>query len=144
MPDVADSLPVPEQSQPSAPKTDTTAGKTVLIVEDEKPLSHALEMKLKHEGFVATVVTNGQDAIDELIKTKHSVVLLDLIMPQVDGFTVLGTLKEKSISVPVIVLSNLGQDEDRKKAKELGAVEYFVKSNTPISEIISSVKKTLS
>lgn len=64
-------------------------------------------------------------------------ILLDLIMPHMDGFAFMEQLKKKS---PVIVLSNLGQDEDKERAKKLGAKDYFVKSNTPITEIIKKVK----
>ncbi len=67
-------------------------------------------------------------------------ILLDLIMPEMDGFTFLQNLKKKT---PVIVLSNLGQDEDRARAKELGAKDYMVKSNTPITEIVKVVKTFL-
>lgn len=118
-------------------------GKMILIVEDEKPLSHALEMKLKSQGYGTKVVTNGTDAIEELKKTKYQLVLLDLIMPVMDGFGVLTEMASHKLKVPVIVLSNLGQDEDRTKAKSLGAVDYFVKSNTPIAEILTRVKQAL-
>lgn len=133
---------------PKAPTTSPeveipATGKVILIVEDEKPLSHALEMKLKHQGFATKVVTNGQEALDALSKETFAMVLLDLIMPVIDGFGVLEEIKNKKIDVPVIVLSNLGQDEDRAKAKALGAIDYFVKANTPIAEIVSNVKQSL-
>ncbi len=135
----------PDTAAPASPQPETAGGKKILIVEDEKPLAHALEMKLKHEGFVPEVVPNGEDALNALNNaTSYSLMLLDLIMPRVDGFTVLSEMKRRGISIPpVMVLSNLGQEEDRKKAKELGAVNYFVKSNTPISEIVSAIKQTL-
>lgn len=118
-------------------------GKLILIVEDEKPLSHALDMKLRSQGFTTKVVANGTDAIAELKKTKYHLVLLDLIMPIMDGFGVLTEMASSKLKIPVIVLSNLGQDEDRIKAKALGAVDYFVKSNTPIAEILTRVKQAL-
>lgn len=138
-----------EQEQPS---TDAVAaadikkpvaenGKMVLIVEDERPLSHALEMKLKNQGFGTKVVTNGRDAIKELKEVKYHLVLLDLIMPVMDGFAVLEEMRNQKLNVPVIVLSNLGQEEDRAKTKSLGAVDYFVKSNTPIAQILNRVKE---
>lgn len=128
----------PVSTEPSAGN-----GKLILIVEDEKALSHALEMKLTHQGFKTKVVTNGQDALDELKDTKYAMVLLDLIMPVIDGFAVLEEIKNRKLKTPVIVLSNLGQEEDREKAKTLGAIDYFVKSNTPIAEIITRVKSAL-
>lgn len=137
--------PETDASNAAAPEAAKPAGngKMILIVEDEKPLSHALEMKLKSQGFVTKVVTNGTDAIEELKKTKYQLVLLDLIMPVMDGFGVLTEMANNKLKVPVIVLSNLGQDEDRTKAKSLGAVDYFVKSNTPIAEILTRVKQAL-
>ncbi len=118
-------------------------GKKILIVEDERPLSHALEIKLKSQGFNTTVVINGQEALDEMAKNEYDMVLLDLIMPIMDGFGVLEEMQNKKIKIPVIVLSNLGQDEDRAKTKALGALDYFVKSNTPIAEILERVKSAL-
>ncbi len=141
------SEPTPEEKQPPADaavkKPVTPNGKNILIVEDERPLSHALEMKLKAQGFTTKVVMNGQDALTELANGKYNMVLLDLIMPTMDGFGVLEEMKNKKLSVPVIVLSNLGQDEDRVKTKALGAIDYFVKSNTPIAEILERVTSAL-
>ena len=141
------SLPSPEEKAVTAEvvvkKPVASNGKNILIVEDERPLSHALEMKLRAQGFSTKVVMNGQDALTELAIGKYDMVLLDLIMPIMDGFGVLEEMKNKKLKVPVIVLSNLGQDEDRTKTKALGAVDYFVKSNTPIAEILERVKSAL-
>ncbi len=137
----------PPEAKPEAVKPVATekaclpAGRRILIVEDERPLSHALEMKLKNQGYDPHVVMNGTDAIAEVKKGGYALILLDLIMPIMDGFAVLEELKSMKNTVPVIVLSNLGQDEDRAKAKTLGAVDYFVKSNTPIADIVERVKK---
>lgn len=130
----------PPEEKPKAETKSQSNGKTILIVEDEKPLSHALEMKLKGQGYETVVCTNGADALNEMKKKSFSLVLLDLIMPVMDGFAVLEEMQKQKIKTPVIVLSNLGQDEDRAKAKQLGAMDYFVKSNTPIAEILSRVK----
>ena len=100
-------------------------------------------MKLKHEGFETDLATNGAEAIEKLKTEEYSMVLLDLIMPVIDGFGVLEEIRSRQLKTPVIILSNLGQDEDRAKAKELGAVDYFVKSNTPIADIISRVKDVI-
>ena len=130
-------------SESAVPAEIKSKGKSVLIVEDERPLAHALEMKLQSQGYQTTIATNGECALVELKKNKYALVLLDLIMPVVDGFAVLEGMKSQKIRVPVIVLSNLGQDEDRAKAKELGAIEYYVKSNTPIAEIIARVNSAI-
>lgn len=143
----AQSEPTPEEKavpvETPVKKPAVSNGKNILIVEDERPLSHALEMKLKAQGFATKVVMNGNDALTELATGTYDMVLLDLIMPTMDGFGVLEAMKNKKITVPVIVLSNLGQDEDRIKTKALGAVDYFVKSNTPIAEILDRVRSAL-
>ncbi|MDA0376677.1 MAG: response regulator [bacterium] len=122
------------------PKEDIKKGKKILIVEDEHPLAHALELKFTHEGYDVTIAVDGAEGLKVANATKFDMILLDLIMPQIDGFTFMEKLKKKA---PIIILSNLGQEEDKERAKQLGAVGYFVKSNTPIVEIIKSVKATI-
>lgn len=117
-----------------------TGAKCILIIEDERPLSHALELKFSHEGFACTVANNGTEGLKEANTGKYAVILLDLIMPEMDGFTFLEQMKKKT---PVIVLSNLGQTEDKDRAKALGAKDYLVKSNTPITDIVKVVKSFL-
>lgn len=112
----------------------------ILIAEDEKAIAGALNLKLNHEGFDARVAFNGKDAIDLLQSEKFDLLILDLIMPQLDGFGVLSEIKEKGIKIPVIVASNLSQTEDISKAKEMGAVDFFIKSDTPVSEIVQKIK----
>jgi DNA-binding response OmpR family regulator len=117
--------------------------KKILIIEDEKPLAHALELKLTHDGFEVFIGANGEDGLAILEKEKFALILLDLVMPKLDGFKVLERIKERKIDTPVAVLTNLSQLEDEKRARELGAVGFFVKSNTPIAEIIEWVKAKL-
>lgn len=130
---------MPEETEPKA----TSGGKKILIVEDEKPLSHALKLKLSHEGYDVTVAENGEDGLKAATDTKYDLILIDIIMPKMDGFGVLAKLKENKSSTKVVVLSNLGQQEDVEKAKELGAEDYLVKSNTPISRIVEKVHSVL-
>ena len=118
--------------------------KKVLIAEDEKPMANAVKLKLEKEGIEAVIAINGQEAVDFVKKENFDLVLLDLIMPVKDGFTALKEIRESGINVPVIIASNLSQGEDIEKAKKLGAIEYFVKSDTPISEVVGKVKKALS
>ena len=117
--------------------------KKILILEDEKPLAHALELKLTHEGFEVTTTDNGETGINLITKEKFDLILSDLIIPGVDGFGVLEAIKAKKLKVPVIVMTNLNQEEDKKRAYDLGALSFFVKSNSPISEIVQNIKKTL-
>lgn len=115
--------------------------KRVLIVEDEKPLAHALELKLQHEGFATVVASNGQQALDLIRQNTFVVILLDLMMPVVDGFQVLEALQKLGTMPTVFILSNLSQREDEERVLALGAKRYFVKSNTPLSMIVEEVKK---
>lgn len=120
-----------------------TKAKNILIIEDEKPLAHALELKLTHEGHKVTAVHNGQDGLDQLDSQTFDVVLLDLMMPVVDGFQVLEHLKAKGGQMPtVFVLSNLSQHEDEERVLALGAKKYFVKSDTPLAIIVEEIKAT--
>ncbi len=117
--------------------------KKILIVEDERPLAKALELKLGKEGYFTTTAINGNEAVAFLEKEKFDLIVLDLVMPQYDGFHVLEYIHEKKIPVRTIVLSNLSQNEDIKKAKDFGALEYYVKSNTPIVELVENIKLAL-
>jgi len=117
--------------------------KKILITEDEKPLAKALELKLQKEGFDAKAVFDGAEAVAELKRQKYDLMLLDLVMPNQDGFATLEAIKNAGIKLPIIVSSNLSQEEDMKRAKELGAVDYFIKSDTPLTEVVSSIKKYL-
>jgi DNA-binding response OmpR family regulator len=115
--------------------------KKILIIEDEKPLSRALELKLIHEGFLVETLPNGEGFIDLLEKEKFSLIVCDLIMPKVDGFEVLQIIKEKKLKIPVIILTNLSQPEDEKRARDLGAVNFLVKSDTPLLKIVEQIKE---
>ena len=112
----------------------------VLIAEDDRALSHALELKLQHEGFTVSVAHDGQQCM-ELIKQPHDVLLLDLMMPGLDGFQILTEMKHINNKTPTFVLSNLSQHEDEVRTLSLGAKRYFVKSNTPLSEIVEAIKQ---
>lgn len=117
--------------------------KKILIIEDEKPLAHALVLKLTHEGFDVVATESGQVGLTLLSESHFDLVLTDLIIPLVDGFKVLETIQEKKMKLPVIVITNLNQEEDKKRAYDLGASGFFVKSNSPLSEIVESVKNTI-
>ncbi len=119
-----------------------TTPKKILIIEDEKPLAHALELKLTHEGFEIITTNSGEEGIDFIAKEKFALILTDLILPGQDGFKVLEAIQDKKLKTPVIVMTNLNQEEDKKRATDLGATHFFVKSNTTISEIVENVKHT--
>ena len=115
----------------------------ILIAEDEKPLSKALGLKLTKAGFAVTEAVDGQDALDKAKATNFDLILLDLVMPRVDGFHFLTEFQKMGSKTPVIVVSNLGQNEDIKKAKELGAVDFFIKASTPLAQILEMVKSRI-
>lgn len=115
---------------------------TVLIIEDEPMISSMYQTKFGMEGFTVATAGDGQDGLEKARTLAPAVILLDIILPKLDGFAVLQEIrKDDQISkTPVILLSNLGQDEDVKKGKELGADDYFVKSNHTPAEIVDKVK----
>ncbi len=117
--------------------------KKILIVEDEKPLAHALELKMTHEGYETTVASTGKTGLEEASTGKYDLILLDLILPEIDGFAILEALKDKKVKPVIVVLSNLGQDEDRKKAEGFGVKNYLVKSNVPLADIVKVVKASI-
>ena len=118
-------------------------GKKILIVEDEQAMVKVLMLKLAKAGFETKNAADGEAAIQILNKETFDLILLDLVMPKLDGFAVLQWLKGKGIKTTVIVTSNLSQDVDAKRSKELGAVDYFIKSDIPIAEVVERVKKVL-
>ncbi len=117
--------------------------KKILIIEDEKTLARALEIKLTRAGFSVQAVFNGEDGIERIQKELFHLILLDLIMPKVDGFAVLEFLKTKKIHTPVMVLTNLGQENDVKRTQAYDTKGFFIKSNTPITTIVERVTALL-
>jgi DNA-binding response OmpR family regulator len=115
----------------------------ILIAEDEKLLAKALFLKLTKAGFDVVEVHNGEEALKQTENTTFDLILMDLVMPPFDGFHFLAEFQKKKSKIPVIVLSNLGQDEDIKKAKKLGAADFLIKATTPLSTILELVKKKL-
>jgi len=117
-------------------------GKKILLVEDDKFLLKFFAARLKEEDFEVVLAEDGEEAVRRVKEEKPDLILLDLILPKKDGFAVLKEIKsdEKTKNIPVFVLSNLGQESDREKAKELGAVDYLVKVNFDLKEIIKKIK----
>ena len=115
----------------------------VLIAEDEKPMAKALQMKLTKVGYEVTLAADGEEAIAALKSNDFDIVLLDLIMPKLDGFGVLEEMKKLGNKTPVLVSTNLSQPEDEKRVIELGAKGFFVKSDTPITKVVDHIKSAL-
>lgn len=115
--------------------------KKVLIVEDDAALSNILQLKLTSEGFAVTNAYDGEAGLKAIQEGSFDVILLDLIMPKMNGFAVLEEVKKHNISTPIIVCSNLGQDEDIKKAKEFGVKDYYIKSEMSLNDVVELIKK---
>lgn len=132
----------PIASQPAAP---ASVKKFVLVAEDDKFYGNVYKTKLTKEGYDVAVAGDGVSALKLARERKPNLILLDLVMPIKDGFETLKELKADSAlkDIKVIVLSNLGQDEDIKKAKSLGAVDYVVKANVSIQQMMDMIKKHL-
>ena len=116
--------------------------KKILIVEDEEAIVRSMTLKLASSNFDVTAAYNGEDALKMLQEGKFDLVLLDLMMPKVDGFSVLAQMKARQDKTPVIVLTNLSQEEDKKRVEEYGS-RYFVKSNVSLNQIVDYIKETL-
>jgi DNA-binding response OmpR family regulator len=114
----------------------------ILIVEDEVALAKVLEEKFTKEGFDVKLAMDGEAALTVCAKFKPEMVLLDIILPKMRGLEVLEKLKEDEElkDIPVIILSNLDSDEDIKKALGLGALDYFVKTQHMIGEVVEKVR----
>lgn len=117
--------------------------KKILIAEDERPMARALELKFKNSGFEAKAAYDGEEVVSELVNNQYDLLLLDIMMPKKDGFGVLEEINKRKIDIKVIVSSNLSQIENFDRAKSMGAIGYFVKSDTPINEVVEQVKKAL-
>lgn len=119
--------------------------KTILVAEDDQMYASVYQNKLSKEGYNVVVVGNGAEAVEKAAELKPNLILMDLIMPEMDGFTALEKIKGNSETrnLKIVVMSNLGQDSDIKRAKDLGAEEYFVKANISIQELVEKVKMYL-
>lgn len=117
--------------------------KKILIAEDEKSLAQALALKLGHVGFLVKSVNNGDSTLEELKKTNYDFLLLDLMMPKIDGFVVLNEIKKLGLKIHIAILSNLIQEEDKQKAISLGADIFMEKADTSIVDIVKKVEEIL-
>lgn len=115
----------------------------ILVAEDDRFLMKIYTDTLTRENFEVIQATNGQEAITKIKTNLPDLILLDLVMPIKDGFETLEELKldSKTKNIPVIILTNLGQETDIKRGKDLGAIDYLVKSDLSTKEIINKVKQ---
>jgi DNA-binding response OmpR family regulator len=121
----------------------------ILIVEDEVSLRNALIIKFKREGFLIFDAKDGEIGFELALKERPDIILLDMVMPKMDGMTMLKKLREEndwSKKVPVIILTNLGADDEQKmkSISEDSLVWYLVKSDWAIGDLIGKVKGIIS
>lgn len=119
--------------------------KSVLIIEDDQFLRELISRKLTEEGLNVSVACDGEEGINKVKSEKPGIVLLDLIIPGIDGFEVLSRMKkdpEMSL-IPVIILSNLGQKEDVEKGLTLGAVDFLIKAHFTPGKIVEKIKSIM-
>jgi DNA-binding response OmpR family regulator len=114
----------------------------ILIIEDEEMLSTMYKVKFENEGYEVSTARDGAEGLAIAFKENPDIILLDIIMPKIDGFAVLKKFHENDMTknTPVILLTNLGQDEDVKRGNELGAVGYLIKANNTPSEVVEKVR----
>lgn len=119
---------------------------SILLVEDDNFLVDIYQKKMEMEGFKVGTCDNGEKCLVSVKKKKPDLILLDILLPKLDGFAVLEKLKSDPATkdIPVLLLTNLGQKDDVQKGLDLGAVDYLIKAHFKPSEIMDKIKKVLS
>jgi two-component system alkaline phosphatase synthesis response regulator PhoP len=129
-------------------KEDTASleGKKIVWVEDDKFLKDIISRKLSKTKCILFNINNGEEALKIIDRELPDIVMLDIMLPGMDGFEVLRKIKygSKTKEIPVILVSNLGQAEDIEKAQSLGADKFIIKAHFTLSEIIDQIKEVIS
>jgi len=113
--------------------------KKILLIEDEPSLANALKLKLFSTGYEVEIAENGKIGLEKMKSNTYDLVLLDLILPEVDGFQVLEEVRSWPSHAPIVVLSNLSQDEDKQRVRDLGAIDFFVKSDIELFKLVGYI-----
>lgn len=118
--------------------------KKILLIEDDPFLVDIYKIKLKEAGFSVDVATDGEEGLSKTIEGKPDLIILDIVLPIIDGWEFLEKMKQNKIKdVKIVILSNLGQSKEVEKGLKLGAIKYLIKSNHNPSEVVEEIKKTL-
>lgn len=119
--------------------------KKILLVEDDAALAAVYQSRLELEGFEIKHVANGEEALSAAVEFKPDLIVLDVMMPKINGFDVLDILRNtpETTNVHVIMLTALSQPKDKERAEELGADDYLVKSQVVISDVVARIKHHL-
>lgn len=117
----------------------------IVVADDDRMFRKAAETTLRRQGYAVTTASDGEEALQLIRSEQPDIVVLDLIMPKLQGFDVLQVLKQDSLTaaIPVIVLSSLTQEQDKQEALDLGAVAYFNKATFSLGELVKQVESTL-
>jgi DNA-binding response OmpR family regulator len=117
----------------------------ILLVEDDETLASVYKQRLELEGFEVQHVNNGEDALDKAVKFSPELILLDVMMPKLNGFDVLDILRNTPATrnIHIIMLTALSQPKDAERARELGADDFLVKSQVVIGDVVSRIKHQL-
>ncbi len=120
--------------------------KKILLVEDEPMLSNLLKGRLEKDGFQVVQARDGDEALADLKTGKYDLMLLDIILPKMSGFEVMESMRSdpNAENVPVVIVSNLGQEGDIQRGQMLGAVGYFIKAQLSIEELVGKIKEFFS
>lgn len=120
--------------------------KKILIIEDDKFLNSAYRLKLLKTGYDFKIAYDGEEALSLMESYAPDLILLDIVIPKKDGFETLKAIKahDKWKDIPVIIVSNLGQEEDIERGIKLGALSYFVKTSHTLEEIMHAIDTQLS
>lgn len=120
-------------------------GKKILLVEDDKDLLFLMSKKLTDAGFDVVTSETGSDALERVTKDMPELVLLDILLPDIDGLTVLNEISKnpKTKDLPVIILSNLADQGSLDQAAAIGKYEYLIKAKTDLNDVVEHVKKKL-
>ena len=118
----------------------------IVVADDDRMFRKAAETTLRRQGYAVTTASDGEEALQLIRAERPDIIVLDLIMPKLQGFDVLQVLKQDSLTaaIPVIVLSSLTQEQDKQEALDLGAVAYFNKATFSLGELVKQVETTLS
>ena len=119
--------------------------KRILIIEDDKFLAKMLSRMLEANSYSIVLASSGKEGLTKVTSENPDLILLDIMLPDIDGFDLLETIKsdEKNNKIPVIIISNLGQPEDIQQGRALGAKDYLVKSDLSLDEVVEKVRKYL-
>lgn len=117
----------------------------VLIVEDDVFLGEIYQKKFEMEGFKVSMAVNGEKGLADIKKKKPDIVMLDILLPKLDGFAVLEAAKSDPAvkDIPIILLTNLGQKDDVQRGLDEGAADYLIKTHFKPSEVVDKVRKVL-